>query len=127
VVLEQAHGLAQHGPADAVAGEQIGLRAEHGTDLPAARLDVVVDPGGDDLGELGARTLRRLGLDGPAGDPRGAADPVLLRPLGDGLQVRRQQSLRPRAVAGDHGLDDGVVLGVRGVLGVEHVGLREPA
>ena len=69
LVLHQAHGLAEHGAADLVALEQVGLRPEHLAHRPAQRHDVLDDA----IGHLG-------------------------RPLGVGVGTRtRHRHGRPRA------------------------------
>ena len=56
LVLDEAHGLAEDGAADAVALDQLGLRAEHLADRPAPVHDVGQDP----AGHPGRQLLRRF-------------------------------------------------------------------
>ncbi len=55
--LDQADGLAEHGPAGAVPLEQLGLRPEHDPLGPADRGDVRDDPVGHRGGQLAAIAL----------------------------------------------------------------------
>ena len=65
VMVDDAHRLAEHGPADAVALDQLGLGTEHLAHRPAAGDDLLLDPLGELLTQLastdGSRLLLGLG------------------------------------------------------------------
>ena len=82
-VLHDAHRLAQHGPADAVALHELGLGTQHLPDRPTIGDDVGPDDGGHLLGALHLVAARHdgRGRHGHAGGPvpprTGEAQPVI--------------------------------------------------
>jgi hypothetical protein len=60
-MLDQPDGLAEHGPADAVALKQLRFRADQPSYRPAHGYDVTDNPVGDLFRSLGGRARARPG------------------------------------------------------------------